>query len=328
MNNKETLLEIQNLKKYFPIHGGIFSKKIGDVYAVDDVTLQLKKGETLGIVGESGCGKSTLGKTIIKLYEPDSGKILFQNEDITNYNHSKMRKLRQNIQIIFQDPFSSLNPRMTIQEILSEPFDIHKIFKNKKEKDQELKKLVSEVGLSEDALLRYPHEFSGGQRQRIGIARAIALKPKLIVCDEPVSALDVSIQSQILNLLMDLRDKYHLSYIFIAHDLAVVEHISDHVAVMYLGQIVEYTTKKQLFQNPKHPYTKALLESIPSLEKIGKKDLQVLSGEIPSPSNPPKGCRFHTRCPIAIDRCHSEVPQLLPKTNQGEKHLVRCLLVE
>lgn len=325
----DALLEIQNLKKYFPVKSGLFSRQKVSVHAVDEVSLTVKPGQTLGIVGESGCGKSTLGKTIIKLYEPDSGKILFQQTDVTNLSTKQFREFRQDIQIVFQDPFSSLNPRMTIQDILSEPFDIHNIYTDKKEKNEKIVELIEEIGLTAQDLDRYPHEFSGGQLQRIGIARAIALKPKLVICDEPVSALDVSIQSQILNLLMDLRDKYGLGYIFIAHDLAVIEHISDDVAVMYLGQIVEYTTKQQLFEDPKHPYTKALLESIPSFQNVGQKNIKALAGEIPSPTNPPQGCRFHTRCPMAQERCRKEAPQLeQKKENGGKEHLARCFLVD
>lgn len=298
-NNLETILRVENLTKYFSIKGGLFGREIGRVHAVDGVTFLLKKGKTLGLVGESGCGKSTLGRAILKLIEPNSGRILFNEIEINKLTQKQLRPLRKDMQIIFQDPFASLNPRMSVREILCEPFEIHGLYKDKKERENVILDLVKEVGLNPDSIDKYPHEFSGGQRQRIGIARAIALKPKIIVCDEPVSALDVSIQSQILNLMFDLRDKYNLSYIFIAHDLAVIEHISDEVAVMYLGKIVEFTSSENLYRRSLHPYTQALISSIPRHNIVEKRERQVIQGDVPSPINPPSGCRFHTRCPFS-----------------------------
>ncbi|MBX9839884.1 MAG: dipeptide ABC transporter ATP-binding protein [Silvanigrellaceae bacterium] len=318
------ILQIHNLVKYFPINGGILGKQIAKVHAVDDVTFTLEKGKTLGLVGESGCGKSTLGRTILRLIEPTSGSIIFEGKDITNISQKALRPLRKKFQIVFQDPFASLNPRMSIKEILSEPFEIHNLYKNKNERLDKIVSLLKEVGLSPESIDRYPHEFSGGQRQRIGIARALSLNPKIIICDEPVSALDVSIQSQILNLMMDLRDKYKLSYIFIAHDLSVIEHISDNVAVMYLGKIVEYTSSENLYKNPLHPYTQALISSIPRHNIVEKRERQVLQGDIPSPINPPSGCRFHTRCPFAKEICTNEVPILKNLGTTENPHLVSC----
>lgn len=318
------ILQIHNLVKYFPINGGILGKQIAKVHAVDDVTFTLEKGKTLGLVGESGCGKSTLGRTILRLIEPTSGSIIFEGKDITNISQKDLRPLRKEFQIVFQDPFASLNPRMSIKEILSEPFEIHNLYKNKNERLDKIVSLLKEVGLSPESIDRYPHEFSGGQRQRIGIARALSLNPKIIICDEPVSALDVSIQSQILNLMMDLRDKYKLSYIFIAHDLSVIEHISDNVAVMYLGKIVEYTSSENLYKSPLHPYTQALISSIPRHNIVEKRERQVLQGDIPSPINPPSGCRFHTRCPFAKEICTNEVPNLKNLGTIENPHLVSC----
>ena len=324
----EVLLELQNLQKYFPIKGGFFSKTIGQVYAVDGVSLKIRKGETLGLVGESGCGKSTLGKTALRLYEPSGGKIIFNGKDITSLPMKELRGARKNMQIIFQDPFSSLNPRMTIGSILKEPFIIHNIG-TKKEQQIKLEQLLELVGLNKEAQDRYPHEFSGGQRQRIGIARALALEPQLIIADEPVSALDVSIQSQILNLLSDLRSQFGLSYLFIAHDLAVIEHISNYVAVMYLGRIVEYTESDQLYARPLHPYTQALINAIPipSFDESRRTShKKVLVGDVPSPMNPPKGCHFHTRCPMATERCKQEAPKLRDLGSGKNPHLVACHL--
>ncbi|KAB8030937.1 ABC transporter ATP-binding protein [Fluviispira multicolorata] len=320
----EYILQIKNLVKYFPISGGIFGKEIAKVHAVDDVSFSLKKGQTLGLVGESGCGKSTLGRTILRLLEPTSGNIVFDGKDITKLSQKELRPLRKEIQIVFQDPFASLNPRMSVQEILSEPFEIHNLYKNPEERKNKIKNLLSEVGLNPESIDRYPHEFSGGQRQRIGIARALSLNPKIIVCDEPVSALDVSIQSQILNLMMDLRDKYNLSYIFIAHDLSVIEHISDYVAVMYLGKIVEYTSSQNLYNNPIHPYTQALISSIPRHDIVEKRERQVIQGDVPSPINPPSGCRFHTRCPFAKEKCSTQEPKLENHGTQLSPHFVSC----
>ena len=318
------LFEAKNLVKYFPIHGGILGREVARVHAVDDVSFTLHKGKTLGLVGESGCGKSTLGRALLRLVEPTSGSVQFEGREITTLNHSDMRLLRREMQIIFQDPFASLNPRMSIREILQEPFEIHGLFKGKGEREAQVQHLLQEVGLHPDAANRYPHEFSGGQRQRIGIARALALQPKLIVADEPVSALDVSIQSQILNLMMDLRDKYGLSYIFIAHDLAVIEHISDEVAVMYLGKIVEHTSSKSLYKRPLHPYTQALISSIPVPEVTDRKDRFVLQGDVPSPIKPPLGCRFHTRCPFVKDMCKTTEPKLRNLGTPADPHLVAC----
>ncbi len=321
----EVLLEIKDLKKYFPIKGGLLGRVTSQLYAVDGINLKLRVGETLGLVGESGCGKSTLGRTILRLYEPTDGEIIFQGENLTKISQSQLRPKRKDMQIIFQDPYSSLNPRMTIAEILSEPFIIHKTIPKKDilGRVQELMKLV---GLPQDGLDRYPHEFSGGQRQRIGIARSIALNPKLIIADEPVSALDVSIQSQILNLLVDLKKKFNLSYIFIAHDLAVIEHISDQVAVMYLGKIVEYTSAENLYRSPMHPYTKALIASIPIPDVNIKREKKILLGDVPSPISPPKGCHFHPRCSMATDICRTTAPALRDAGQKGNPHLVSCHL--
>jgi len=318
------LLEIKNLKKHFPIKGGFFGRESARVYAVDGVSFALKKGETVGLVGESGCGKSTLGRTILKLYEPTDGSIFFNGTDITNLSPSQMRKRRRDLQIIFQDPYSSLNPRMTVGSIVAEPLKIHGIG-TKAEIQKSTDEILEVVGLGSDASGKFPHEFSGGQRQRIGIARALALKPKLIIADEPVSALDVSIQSQILNLLVDLRAKYDLSYIFIAHDLAVIEHISDTVAVMYLGRIVEYTSAEKLYAGPKHPYTQALISAIPVPEFSGKKrEKQILTGDVPSPIDPPEGCHFNPRCPIATEKCRTESPATKNLGSVNDPHLVAC----
>lgn len=318
------LFEVKNLVKHFPIHGGLFGREVGRVHAVDSVSFRILPGETLGLVGESGCGKSTLGRTLLKLIEPSSGEIIFKGQDISDFSQSQMRPLRRELQIIFQDPFASLNPRMSVGEIISEPFEIHGLYNSKAERMERVKELLSEVGLQQSAKDRYPHEFSGGQRQRIGIARSLALKPQLIVADEPVSALDVSIQSQILNLMLDLKEKYGLSYIFIAHDLAVIEHISDSVAVMYLGQIVEYAKTENLYRKPTHPYTQALISSIPIPEVGQRKKRQVLQGDVPSPIDPPTGCRFHTRCPFAKDICKTEAPQLISVKDSGPEHLSAC----
>ena len=328
VDENSVLFEIKNLVKHFPITGGILGREVARVHAVDGVSFQLKKGKTLGLVGESGCGKSTLGRALLRLVEPTSGQIFFEGKEITHMGSAELRHMRREMQIIFQDPFASLNPRMSIREILSEPFEIHGLYRGKAEREQKLQELLAEVGLPPDAAQKYPHEFSGGQRQRIGIARALALHPKLIVADEPVSALDVSIQSQILNLMMDLRDKYGLSYIFIAHDLAVIEHISDEVAVMYLGKIVEHASGDALYKHPRHPYTRALIASIPE-PKIGEKRKKtILKGDVPSPMNPPSGCRFHPRCPFAQDICSKEQPQLRNLGTAAEPHMVACHLSE
>jgi oligopeptide transport system ATP-binding protein len=319
------LLELRKISKNFSIKGGILSREVGSVHAVSEVSLSIKKGETLGLVGESGCGKSTLGRCIIRLLEPTSGEIFFEGQNITNLKGIELRKLRRRMQIIFQDPYASLNPRMTIGSIISEPLLIHKIGDSKGDRRDRVLELLELVGLRREAADRYPHEFSGGQRQRIGIARAIAVNPNLIVCDEPVSALDVSIQAQVINLLMDLQQKLGLTYLFIAHDLKVVEHISNRVAVMYLGKIVELAPADELYQNPQHPYTQALLSAIP-VPKVGVKKATrvILQGDVPSPVNPPAGCHFHPRCPIAEEQCHLKAPIL---KRVLENHEVRCLRV-
>lgn len=314
------LLEVKHLKKYFPIKGGVFSKTIGYVYAVDDVNFTLAKGETLGLVGESGCGKSTTGRTILRLIEPTDGELYFEGQNITELDKSAMRALRREMQIIFQDPYASLNPRMTVGSIIGEPLEIHKIAKGA-EKEERVASLLQKVGLRAEDMRKYPHEFSGGQRQRIGIARALALNPKLIVCDEPVSALDVSIQAQVINLLEDLQAEFSLSYLFIAHNLNVVEHISDRVAVMYLGQIVELASDEDLYKNPQHPYTEALLSAVPIPDPTIKKKRIILEGDVPSPINPPKGCHFHTRCMYKEKICEEVEPEF---KDIGGGHWVAC----
>lgn len=323
----EYLLEVKNLKMHFPIHGGILWRRIGKVYAADGISLKVKDGETVGLVGESGCGKTTVGRSIARLYRPTEGQVIFDEKDMSHISRKELRELRRDLQIIFQDPFESLDSRQTVGDILEEPFIIHHIGSPEIRK-AEVKKLLNRVGLDKNAINRFPHEFSGGQRQRIGIARAIALKPKMIICDEPVSALDVSIQSQILNLLLELQEEMNLSYLFIAHDLSVVKHISDRIAVMYLGKIVEFTDADTLYESPLHPYTHALISAIPVPDPAIKKKKQVLKGDVPSPIHPPSGCVFHTRCPYVTDRCKTEVPELLPAPgNRGEEHLQACLRV-
>ena len=319
------LLEVDHLKMHFPIHGGILRRKIGWVYAVDGVNLNVREGETLGLVGESGCGKTTVGRTIARLYKPTAGKVYFNGMDLSRLNQQDLREVRRDLQMIFQDPFESLNARHTIQEILQEPYVIHDIGSGA-DREKEISSVLNRVGMDENVLTRFPHEFSGGQRQRIGIARAIALKPKMIICDEPVSALDVSIQSQILNLLLNLQSEMKLTYLFIAHDLAVVKHISDRIAVMYLGKIVEYADADELYQNPVHPYTYALLSAIPVPDPEIKKEKPILRGDVPSPINPPSGCVFHTRCPFVKEKCKKEIPDLLPAPGKDrDDHLQACL---
>lgn len=321
--NKEVLLSVRNLVKQFPVKGGFFGREVASVKAVQNVSFDIYKGETLGLVGESGCGKSTLGRSILRLIEPTSGEIFFKGKDITKIDNSEMRKLRRNMQIIFQDPYASLNPRMTIEEILGEPLEIHQLANSKEEKLKRIYELFDLVGLRKESLTRYPHEFSGGQRQRICIARALAVQPEFIVCDEPVSALDVSIQAQIVNLLQDLQKELKLTYLFIAHDLKVVEHISNRVAVMYLGKVAEIAEGDDLYASPKHPYTKALLSAIPVPDPTHKRDRVILQGDVPSPLNPPSGCYFNPRCPVVQDKCKVDHPELL-KVGTGDVHMAAC----
>jgi oligopeptide transport system ATP-binding protein len=305
----QPLLQTLNLVKYYPIRGGIFLKEIASVKAVDDVSITIHQGETVGLVGESGCGKTTFGRAILRLEEPTSGEVRFEGENILAYEHKQMRALRKQMQIIFQDPFSSLNPRKTVSHIIGEPLLIHGE-KNRRERNERVLELLNVVGLRKEHMRRYPHQFSGGQRQRIGVARALALNPKFIVCDEAVSALDVSIQAQVINLLKDLQEEFGLTYLFISHDLSVVEHISDRVAVMYLGKIVELANSKELYQKPLHPYTQALLSASPIPDPELKRDRVILKGDVPSPINPPKGCRFHTRCLYEQETCRQNEPKL------------------
>ena len=316
------LLEVENLKKYFPVKKGVLSRTVGEVRAVDGVSLTIKRGETLGLVGESGCGKTTVGRSILRLIEPTAGRVNFNGKNLLELNSEELRNMRASLQIIFQDPFSSLDPRMNVGQIIAEPIRNHMKI-SKTEIRQRVAYLMERVGLHPEQISRYPHEFSGGQRQRIGIARALALNPLAIICDEPVSALDVSIQAQVINLLARLQEELQLSYLFIAHDLSVVEHISDRVAVMYLGRIVELATDKALYQNPLHPYSQALLSAVPVPDpEIPKKKI-LLQGDVPSPMNPPTGCTFHTRCPECMDICSKETPVF---KNIGDEHWVACHL--
>ncbi|MEN9724074.1 MAG: hypothetical protein RJB38_2060 [Pseudomonadota bacterium] len=314
------LLEVRDLVKRFPVRGGLLGKEIGAVQAVSGVSFSVARGETLGLVGESGCGKSTLGRCILRLIEPTAGQVFFKGQDITTLSEPEMRRLRRQMQIIFQDPYASLNPRMTVEEILSEPIEVHRLAGNRDEKMSKIYRLLDLCGLRRESLQRYPHEFSGGQRQRICIARALAVEPEFIVCDEPVSALDVSIQAQIINLLQDLQKELKLTYLFIAHDLKVVEHISNRVAVMYLGRIVEVAPAEELYANPRHPYSQALLSAIPIPDPSRRKNRIMLKGDVPSPLHPPKGCHFHPRCQKAVDRCVQSYPD---ETQNGE-HRFRC----
>ena len=306
----DILLKVEHLKKYYPVKSSSLKRSNGFVKAVDDISFDVKVGETFGIVGESGCGKSTMGKSVIRLIEPTDGKVILDGQDFTALKGKELKKARENIKLIFQDPYASLNPRMTVKDIIGEPIDIAKIYKTKKERDDRIIEVMKQVGLNLDYLYRYPHEFSGGQRQRIGIARAIALQPKLIICDEPVSALDVSIQAKIINLLKELQQKLGIAYIFISHDLSVVKHIADRVGVMYLGNMMEMADKKALYSNPLHPYTQALFSAIPKISSERIDDKEILGGDVPSPANPPKGCRFVTRCPKAMEICKSVRPEL------------------
>ena len=317
-NKNENLVEIVGLKKHFPVKEGLF--KTNYVKAVDDVSLYIKKGETLGLVGESGCGKTSLGRTILRLHEPTEGKIIYDGKDITNVD---MHSYRRKMQIIFQDPYASLDPRMTVGDIIGEPLDIHKLYKTKEERQEKIYNLLETVGLNKEHANRFAHEFSGGQRQRIGIARALAVEPEFIVCDEPIAALDVSIQAQVVNMLEDLQEERGLTYLFIAHDLSVVKHISNRIGVMYLGHLVELTTSDELYKNPLHPYTKTLLSAIPIADPKSsrKRKRIVLEGDIPSPLNPPSGCTFRTRCPYATDECKKTSPEL---KEYKEGHFVAC----
>jgi peptide/nickel transport system ATP-binding protein len=320
----EPLLRVTNLKKHFSVVGGLLSREIGRVHAVDGVSFVVNRGETLGLVGESGCGKSTTGRCVLRLIEPSSGEIVFGGQDVLKLGGEDLRAMRRDVQLVFQDPFASLNPRMTIGAILGEAFIIHKLAPSASEREERVASLLVKVGLKGEHMRRYPHEFSGGQRQRIAIARALAVEPKFIVCDEPVSALDVSIQAQVINLLEDLQSELNLTYLFVAHDLSVVEHISDRVAVMYLGRIVELAKAGDLYRNPQHPYTQALLSAVPVPDPKVKRKRIRLQGDVPSPMNPPKGCYFHTRCPHAEPRCRQTVPEM---KEGSDGHLVACHLV-
>lgn len=322
---REVLLSVKNLKKHFPITSGIiFQRQVGAVKAVDDVSFDVYRGETLGVVGESGCGKSTTGRTVLQLYKPTSGSVVFEGKELSTLPAEELRKMRRRMQMIFQDPFASLNPRMSVGRIVSEPLRIHNVIPNRKEEQEYVESLLERVGLNPYYVNRYPHEFSGGQRQRIGIARALALKPSFIVADEPISALDVSIQAQVVNLLEDLQDELNLTYLFIAHDLSMVRHICDRVAVMYLGKIVELATTDELYDNPLHPYTQALLSAVPVPDPLveAKRQRFILGGDVPSPANPPKGCNFNTRCPVEFGLCHEEPDPVLEEVTPG--HWVAC----
>ena len=326
MTSKDILLQVEHLVKYFPITRGILiQRQVGAVHAVDDISFNIYQGETLGLVGESGCGKSTTGRTILQLYRPTSGSVIYEGRDLTKLKGEELRKTRRRMQMIFQDPYASLNPRMTVGEIIGEPMTIHRTHQGK-ERDERVQHLLALVGLNPGFSNRYPHEFSGGQRQRIGVARALALDPALIVCDEPISALDVSIQAQVINLLEDLQRDLGLTYLFIAHDLSVVKHISDRVAVMYLGVIVELADRAELYKHPLHPYTKALLSAVPIPDPVAEEQRQriILQGDVPSPVNPPSGCRFRTRCPLAVEICAEKKPEF---RMVSPDHSVACHLV-
>jgi oligopeptide transport system ATP-binding protein len=326
MADKEVLMQVRNLKKHFPITRGIvIQREVGAIKAVDGISFDVYQGETLGLVGESGCGKSTTGRTILQLYRPTAGDVHFEGTDLVNIKGEELRRMRRRMQMIFQDPYASLNPRMTVGNIIGEPLEVHGIAKGK-ERRERVQELLRVVGLNPYFVNRYPHEFSGGQRQRIGVARALALNPAFIVCDEPISALDVSIQAQVVNLLEALQAEFGLTYLFIAHDLSMVRHISTRVAVMYLGKIVELTDRESLYNNPQHPYTKALLSAVPIPDPVVEEKRQriILEGDVPSPAHPPKGCNFNTRCPVAIDRCFEEDPEF---REVASEHWCACHLV-
>lgn len=325
MTNSEVILTVDNLKMHFPIYRGVIRRRVGAVHAVDGISFQVKKGETLGLVGESGCGKSTTGRTILQLYKPTAGKVYFKDTELTSLKSEQMRLMRREMQMIFQDPYASLNPRLTVGEIIGEPMIIHKMGQGK-EIDERVEQLLTLVGLNPAFANRYPHEFSGGQRQRIGVARALCLQPSLIICDEPISALDVSIQAQVVNLLEDLQEQLNLTYLFIAHDLSMVRHISNRVAVMYLGIIVEMAARNELYAKPLHPYTQALLSAVPVPDPVleEKRKRIILEGDVPSPINPPSGCRFRTRCPLAVQICSEQRPEFR-EVSSG--HFVACHLV-
>ena len=327
MNSNNVLIKVDNLTKHFPIiRGAIIQRQVGAVQAVDKVSFDIREGETLGLVGESGCGKSTTGRCIVQLIRPTSGKVLYRGKELTQLKGERLRQERRNMQFIFQDPYASLNPRMTVGDIVGEPLDIHGLEKTRKERNERVKVLLRLVGLNPYFINRYPHEFSGGQRQRIGVARALALNPEFIVCDEPISALDVSIQAQVVNLLEELQGRFGLTYLFIAHDLSMVRHISDRTAVMYLGKVVELATRDELYNHPLHPYTQALLSAVPIPDPVIERKRQriILKGDVPSPVNPPAGCRFHTRCPLAQDICKRLEPEW---REVGPGHWVACHLV-
>ncbi len=322
--NTEALLRIENLKKYFPVRGGLMRKVIAWVQAVDDVSFTIREGETVGLVGESGCGKTTVGRTMLRLIEPTDGTVIFKEQNVVELNDRDLKDIRRDMQIIFQDPYASLDPRMPVGESIGEGLKIHNIG-SPKERWEVVMNTLNKVGLQDFHARRFPHEFSGGQRQRIGIARALALRPKFIICDEPVSALDVSIQSQVLNILRDLQSEFGLTYLFIAHNLSVVEHISDRVAVMYLGKVVEMAPRNELYSNPLHPYTQALMSAIPVPDPTLKRERIILKGDVPSPLNPPSGCRFHPRCPVVMDHCKVEEPAYI---EINKDHWVACWRVE